>query len=197
MSLAYFVKQLDNDEHLQAVIYRSAWMYLPSLAFGVILVWLPLFLFFYLESRYGSNGILVAVLAIILGLFVLAQRTMILKYTAWVVTNKRLLDFLQKGFLRAEVNEEYLEDLYRPSSVITKLWERLCGCSSIRIMLMHEKAFLEISGIGKPRRVIEFLKTIIPDYTDEKEKLKTLQDDLGEDEFETLLDEMSQEKNNK
>jgi len=168
MSLPYFVKQLDNDEYLQAVIYRSAWMYLPSFIIGLALIWISLFFSFYLESLYGVNGIVLIVFSIVLGLFILARRAMILKYTAWVITNKRLLDFSQKGFLRADVNTEYLKDLYRPYSAVTKLWERFCGCSTIRIMLIHEKAFLEISGIAKSRLVIEFLQTIISDYNKER-----------------------------
>jgi len=194
MSLPYFVKHIEDDERIQGVIYKSAWMYAPSLVLATILIWLALFYFFYLESLYSTNGIVISVLAQIVGIFILARRVMILKYTAWLLTDKRLLDFSQKSFLRAEINEEYLSDLYRPSLAITKLWEKLCGCATIRVMFIHERAVLELSGVAQAKTVVDFLKNLLPDHQDEKEQLKNLQKNLGEDEFEALLTEMSKEE---
>lgn len=193
MSLAYFVKQLDDDEILKAVIYRSAWMAVPTFLIAIAFIWVPLFFFFRLQSQFGQAGINIGLIVVVIGVFIFIRQAMILKYTAWVITNKRLIDFSQKGFWRSEVNEEPLKNLYKPYSGVTKLWERICGCSTIKIMLIHERAFLEISGVSNYKEIVDFLKTIVPDYIKEKKKLKSIHDSLSDDEFELLLEEMSEE----
>ena len=103
MSIAYFARQIQEGEKIQKIVYRSAWMYVPSLFFAALFLWAALFFFFWLKSNYGPTGGWISLSVALISLYKMVQTFMRMKYTAWVITTKRLIDFEQVNFWKFDV----------------------------------------------------------------------------------------------
>ncbi len=170
MSIAYFAKQIQPGEKIKKVIYQSPLFYLGKIIFSIILIWMPLFFYFWLEQRIGQVTFWVVLFLVSCGILLLIKIIMKLKYTAWVITNDRLLDFDQKNFWQNEVNESPLSELANPQMIKTGWKSVFFGLRTLRLFLTEEKAFLELAGIKKNTKLLEFFKKILANnninYTD-------------------------------
>ncbi|MGB0757065.1 MAG: hypothetical protein ACPGO5_01285 [Patescibacteria group bacterium] len=193
MSLAYFAQLLESDEHIQGVFYRSGKMILPRVVILTVLLWSALYWYFPLSNRFGDSFFWLVILLILIVVVLLVRSVLELRYSAWIVTSKRLIDVSQKGFLNYDISEEYIEDLYKPIVLYTSVWERIVGCGTVRVYLAHERAFLELSGVAHTGEVLQFLKNLLPDPDKIKRKIKKFQHEIGEEEFEEMLEEMSEQ----
>lgn len=160
MSIPYFAKYLQEDEKIKLVVYRSAWMYIPALLFETAVLWAALFSLFLLQKNLENLGLWIVVILILSSLFGMARTFMKLKYTAWVITNKRIIDFEQHNFWNIEISDTHLHDLERPVMGFASFWGSLAGCATIQIQIKSERALLEINGVRQPKKLIELLRRL-------------------------------------
>jgi len=161
MSIAYFARQIQPGEKIKRIIYKSPLFYIIRIAVSIVFIWGSLFSYFWLEKRMGSPAFWLVLVLVAYGVFSLLNFVMKIKYTAWVITNERLLDFDQKNFWRNEINESSLSDLARPQ-IIKRGWLGfLLGLRTIRVFLTEEKAYLEIEGVKNDKDLAKFLNKVL------------------------------------
>lgn len=170
MSIPYFAKQIQPGEKIKKVIYQSPWYYFFKIIISIAFIWAPLFFYFWLEQKIGQAASWLVLFLVFWGIFILINTIMKLKYTAWVVTNERLLDFDQKNFWYNEMNESSLEELAKPQMVKNGWKSIVFGLRTLRLFLIEEKAYLEIAGIKKDKNLLDFFKKVLAEnYINYKE----------------------------
>lgn len=158
MSIAYFVKQIQPGEKIHKVVYKSARYFILSFFLSILLIWGGLFFYFLIEKKYGSPARWLIIFLVALGIYVLLGTIMKLKYTAWVITNERLIDFNQKNFWKNEINEVLLEELCCPKLIKKGIGSHIFNYYNLRVLMTEERALLEIEGIGKNSGIVKFLE---------------------------------------
>lgn len=158
MSIAYFAKQIQPGEKIKKVVYKSLWIFVPQLLVANLLIWAALFFYFWLEKKLGHLANWLTVAVVILGFYIMFQLFMKLKYTAWVITTKRLLDFDQIGFWKNDFNQVDINSVYNPTFVKKGIWATLGNCRTLRVYLNQENAYLELAGVARNKKMEHFFK---------------------------------------
>lgn len=162
MSVAYFVKQVDKDEKIKKIIYRSLASYTPTLLVSFICIWGGLFSYFWILSKIQRLGHVVVWLVLFIGIVLFMRVLMRLKYTAWVITNRRLIDFDQKNFWRNEQSDAPLKDLEDPHMLRLGFVELITGRATLRVVDKNDQAVLELRGVRRAKKHIAWLKKHLP-----------------------------------
>ncbi len=161
MSIPYFAQHLQDNEKINYVAYKSAWMFVPSIFLETALLWSSLFGVFWLQRALGEFGISIAILGGVIALAAMARTVMRLKYTAWIVTNNRLLDFDQHNFWKMEMNATEFTDLHTVKMGFCSFWATLGGCGTVQVRIKSEQALLELDGVKNPRNLVMAIESKI------------------------------------
>ena len=182
---------LKKEEVPILVIRRSSLNWLWPYFIGGLLLASAFFLMAYLW-RYGWAGLLLFVLMILLAAYILARALYERYYTCWVLTNLRLIDLYQRGFLRRENSEaiyDKLKDIHGAKS-------GLFGLGDISVALDNSRVKLLLKGVrGYERAVSEIIlqqENYEKNLSDEKEgraqyQLLKIKNKIGAAAFNRLL----------
>lgn len=148
---------LKRDEVPVLVIRRSALNWFWQFFLVGALLCCAFFLMPYLWL-YGWIGICAFAMAVAAALFILFRSLYERYFTCWILTNLRLIDIYQHGFLRREISEAIYDRLEDVSAAKSGLLDSIFNLGDISVALFDSRVKLLLRGVyGHERAVSEIL----------------------------------------
>lgn len=201
MSISYFRKHLQAHEHIQQMIQSCAWVKLLRLTSALLMIWVPLF-FYPLLMKYVPE-LAPWVVAVVTGAGVVWLLRIITtwKFSAWVITEKRLIDFDQKGFWQKHVSDVKFSAIGDVSVSQKGLWANIWRYGTVKVKVRGEQSYLEMDGVVRPHELHKKLRALSGRFSKGGEPaldavrthLRTLQKELGKEDFFRVLQEFSKD----
>ncbi len=152
----YFQKKLSEDEEVILFVRPFGLVYVGWVIMSAVLVFGPLYYFFHF-LKFGYFGIALLLLIFLLGLFSFVKTIVVWRFTAVVLTNKRIIDFDQRGLFVRDLSEAPLVNVQDISLSQKGIWAMLFDFGTIKIQTAGTNAVLELTYIRHPRQVHEIL----------------------------------------
>lgn len=200
--MSKFTKNLNlkEGEVLVKVVRQSPWAFLGSEILVTLLIITPFFFLFLLFS-WGKQGQIIFFASLILGIF-LAFKTFIKWYfNAFIITNKRIVDFDQRGLFQRTVSELPLNKIQDIFYEIKGVKQTIFGYGTIEIIISGTQSKLRIRNVSQPQKIQQLILQLQTDFlknTIEYTKLsaqelvqlvKKIKTSLGEEKFKEILKE--------
>lgn len=201
---SYFIKYLKEDEELirinRSVFLSRFWNFLG----GFLLLVLGFF-FLYPLFRQGTWGIILFFLLILSGLLLLLRGLITWSLNALVLTNKRIIDFDQKGLFHRVISEITYNDIQDVTFEIKGFWATLFNWGDIKILTAGPKVNLELKWVSEPQKLQSLIREIQSKIQNQttKEKLSAqelislvekIKSELGEEEIRKLIEKKKKSK---
>lgn len=187
MNIAKIVSLNENEKVLK--IIRRYWLvYLFSILITFILIAVP-FLFIVPLFQWGKFGVVLFLLFICVGL-VYGLRVFLSWYlNVFVITNKRIIDVDQKGFLNRAVWDTELNRVQDVTYSQKGLFQTLFHYGNLQIFPSGQTTTkIEIINISKPQKVQELIRSFQEEIAIEEKNNEDILD-LSEEDLNNLLDE--------
>lgn len=146
---------LKNNELPLAVI-RSSWLsYFWGWFLGFFLIILAVFLMYFLLLELAWLGLVIFSVLILIGLIIILRTYWSWYFTGWIITDLRLIDIYQSGFLGRETSEviySQLKEIYAKSSGFLSI----LGLGDLYLKVGSEKVKFKLASVrGYERAVSE------------------------------------------
>ncbi len=171
----YFNKNLKEGEEVQEIIRAFPLAYFFPVSISLILILAP---FFFLVPLFSLKvwGVIIFSVILLFGL-ILALRTFIVySLNAFVLTNKRIIDFDQKGFFERVVSECSYNKVQDVSFEVKGILATFINFGTIRIQTAASNQNLEMAKVLKPQRAQEKITDFQKKYGGEKSEEVTAQE---------------------
>jgi uncharacterized membrane protein YdbT with pleckstrin-like domain len=152
----YFQKKLHDDEEVILFVRPFGLVYTGWVLMSLVLIFGPLYYFFHF-LKFGYWGVAILLIIFLLGIFSLLKTIVVWRYTAVVITNKRIIDFDQHSLFVRQLSEAPLVNVQDISLSQKGIWALLLNFGTIKIQTAGANAVLELSYIRYPRQVHEVL----------------------------------------
>ena len=186
---------LKHEEIPILVIRSSALNWLWSWSIGGLFLLSAFFLMYFLWQQH-LWGIIIFFALIAIALIIFARAYFEYYFTGWVLTNLRLVDFYQRGFLRHETSEVIYDKIQEVYSRKEGLFGGLFNLGDIYVSIVGSKAKLKLNKVsGYDRAVAEILlqqESYQKNLLDERERkaqflLLKIKKKIGEKAFNNLI----------
>lgn len=149
-------KILKDNEQLVLIIRRHPLVYCKSALIAIIFFLLPFFLMFWL-FKWAETGLVVFIILIFLGLMALIRLLVVYIYNVFIITDKRIILFEQRGLFDrqvAEVDYNKIQDIaYR----LKGFWQTIFKYGSLKIQIINSETKLIVDKIARPEAVQQLL----------------------------------------
>lgn len=152
----YFQKKLHVDEEVVSFVRPFGLVYIGWVLMSTVLIFGPLYYFFHF-LKFGYIGIFILLIIFLLGIFSLIKTIVVWRFTAVVITNKRIIDFDQKGLFVRQLSEAPWINVQDISLSQKGVWALLFDFGTITIQTAGTNAVLELTYIRHPRQIHEIL----------------------------------------
>lgn len=167
---------LKNGEQPLMVIRRSKWCWAGSWLSALLLSAAACFLMPFLLN-YGYAGIAAMAVIIVLSAIVFFRAYVEYYYTAWVLTDLRVVDIYQKGFFHQEKSETVYDQIKEAYSR-RQGWGGLLNLGDLYLTLADEKSRLRLSKVRGYERA---LSEIILQQENYRQRLSSHRHDQAEE----------------
>ena len=154
--------QLKEDEEIIAQVRPYFLVYSPKLFLGILFIAVSFFLLFPLFYR-GFLGVIIFFILFCFGVFYTARTVFVWQGNVFIITNKRLIDFDQKGFFTKVVSEASLEKVQDVSYSYKGFFQTLLKYGKIEIQTSGTTSRLELVDIKNPNLAHEVILEQIRD----------------------------------
>lgn len=183
-----FKLKLAVDEKVVFLLRESLWGRWPKVLLAIVLVLCPFFFMFPL-FYLGNNGLIVFVIALIIGFIFSIRESLLWHKSVFALTDKKMILIRRQGFFSEIINEYPLNHLKSATCNISGVGGTLFGFGSLSLKFDNLSRPVEISKISRPRKIQE----IILNYYD-RGQIGVLGVDLGsESDARRLLREMAKQ----
>lgn len=152
----YFQKKLHEDEEVVLFVRPFGLVYIGWVMMSAVLVFGPLYYFFHF-LKFGYIAIFILLIIFLLGIFSLIKTIVVWRFTAVVITNKRIIDFDQHGLFVRQLSEAPMVNVQDISLSQKGVWALIFDFGTIKIQTAGTSAVLELSFIRHPRQIHEVL----------------------------------------
>jgi hypothetical protein len=186
---------LKHDELPLAVI-RSSWLSrFWSWFLGFFLIILAVFLMYFLLLELAWLGLTIFSVLVVIGLFIIFRTYWSWYFTGWILTDLRLIDIYQQGFLGRETSEviySQLKEIYAKSSGFLSI----LGLGDLYLKVGSEKVKFKLGAVRGYDRAISEISLQQENYQknllDSKESeavrlLDKIRKKIGKTAFEELI----------
>lgn len=150
---------LREDERVVAIIRRSVLAYAGPIALALFSLFLAFFLIVPLFAR-GRFGTSLFVLLIVLGVYMAFRTIWFWYWTAFIVTNSRIIDTDQRGVFHRRISEARFEKVEDIAIEIRGIAATLFHLGTVRIQTTGGHATIEIRTVPRPELVHELLSRL-------------------------------------
>ena len=150
---------LRPDEQVVAVIRRSVLAYAGPIALALFSLFLAFFLIVPLFAR-GRFGTALFALLIVLGVYLAFRALWFWYWTAFIVTNSRIIDTDQRGVFHRRISEARFEKVEDIAIEIRGITATLFHLGTVRIQTTGGHATIEIRTVPRPELVHELLSRL-------------------------------------
>ena len=147
---------LRPDERVVAVVRRSVLAYIGPASLALLSCFLAFFLIVPLFAR-GRFGVSIFVLLLVLGVLMLFRTGWFWYWTAFVVTNTRIIDTDQRGIFHRRISEVRFEKVEDVSIEIRGIMATLFHLGSVRVQTSGAQSTIELRTVPRPEIVHELL----------------------------------------
>ena len=194
------IKNLDlgEGEEVKMVVRRYPLIYWWQILLVLILLLLPFFLLFPL-FQWEMWGPAIFAILLSIGILGLLRLYILLYFNCLVVTNRRLVDFDQRGPLDRTVSEaglERIDDLnYRRKGI----FQTLLNYGTLQYSIPPGRAKILVKGVRNPQAVCQKIISIIEEVKQQepqqpvstveglKEILQQMKEEVGEEGFKKII----------
>ncbi len=159
----YFQKRLQADEEIVAFVRPFGLVYFWWFFLGVVLL-LGAFYYLFFFLQMGLLGKLILLGLVLLGVFVLLKTIIVWRFTAVVITNKRIIDFDQKGIFAREISEAPFANIQDISLQQNGFWAVALKFGTIKIQTAGSQNVLELEHVRYPRDLHDLLVELHQNY---------------------------------
>ncbi len=153
---SYFQKRLQEDEEIVAFVRPFGLVYFWWFFLGIVLLFSAFYyLFFFLQIGWLGQIILLGL--VVLGIFVLLKTIIVWRFTAVVITNKRIIDFDQKGVFARQISEAPFANIQDISLEQNGFWAVALKFGTIKIQTAGSQNVLELEHVRYPRDLHDLL----------------------------------------
>lgn len=152
----YFQKKLHEQEEVVLFLRPFGIVYTGWFFVSLILLIGPLYYSFYM-FRFGYVGLILFLVIFLLGLFSFIKTMVVWRFTAMVITNRRIIDFDQHGLFVRQLSEApfvNVQDITLSQKGVLAL---LFNYGTIKVQTAGTSGALEFPYIRRPREIHEIL----------------------------------------
>ncbi|MFA6525767.1 MAG: PH domain-containing protein [Patescibacteria group bacterium] len=162
MSKEYFTKHLKEGEETIKIVRAYALSQILKIAIIIVLVLLPFFLLFPLFQR-GLWGVIGFFVLLALAIVFTVRTFIIWYYNAFMITNKRIIDFDQRGLFDKTVSVATYDKIQDISFNKKGVFSTLFNYGTIVIQTAGANANLEIRNVFEPEKIQDAIMEIQKD----------------------------------
>lgn len=171
----YFTKNLKEGEEIIRIIRQYPLTYLPSVLISLFFIIAPFFFIFPL-FRLKIWGILIFLAFILFGIFFGIRKLIIWYFHSFMITNKRIVDFDQKGLFDKEISETIYKNIQDVGFRVKGFSQTFFHYGDIKIQTAGTVANLELTKVYEPQKIQELISDLQrkfsqgpPEYEEETE----------------------------
>jgi uncharacterized membrane protein YdbT with pleckstrin-like domain len=157
-------KILKENEELIRLIRRHPAVYFKD-ALIALLIFLSPFFFMFLLFKWGSLGLAIFVILIILGCLALLRLLVVYSYNVFLITNQRIILYLQNGLFERNVSEVEYSKIQDISYRFKGFWQTLLKYGSLKIQVINSETIILVQQISRPEQVQQLLLRIQKNYS--------------------------------
>jgi membrane protein YdbS with pleckstrin-like domain len=200
-----FTKNFQEGEELLSIVRRhTITMIAPILLWSVILL-LDFFFMVVLIQR-GWWGAMIFIV-VILGVALLIWRTVYLwSMNAFILTNRRLMDYDQKGLFHRVVSVTPYAKIQDVSYRLKGIWQSIFRVGTIFLQTAGTQTNLEIYNVGQPEKAVDLIHGAMKDSKPNDDPppmatqefvslLKKMRESLGDQAVDELIKRSTKEDN--
>ncbi|MFA5880349.1 MAG: PH domain-containing protein [Candidatus Margulisiibacteriota bacterium] len=152
----YFQKKLLDKEEVVLFVRPFGIVYTVWFLVSGVLLFSSLYYSFYM-LRFGFFGIALFFIIFLIGLFSFIKTVIVWRFTAVVVTNRRIIDYDQHGLFVRQLSEAPFINVQDISLSQRGVLALLLNYGTIKIQTASANNVLELAYIRQPRQVQEIL----------------------------------------
>lgn len=156
----YFTKNLKEDEEVIKIIRPSFSIYILRFIIAFFFLLLPFFLLFLL-LQYRLYGLLLFFLLLLLGSFLILRVLFIWGRQAFILTNRRIIDFDQKGLFSKTVSETPYENITDLAYTQKGIGATLFHYGTINIQTSGPQNNIALENVVHPEKLKEEINDLI------------------------------------
>ncbi len=164
---SYFEKRLQTDEEIIAFVRPFGIVYFWWFLLALLLI-LGAFYYLFLLLSSGILGVIVFISVFLLGVFVLIKTLVIWRFTAVVITNKRIIDFDQEGIFSRTISEAPFSNIQDISLEQKGFWSVVLKFGTIKVQTAGTQNVLELQYVRYPRKLHDLLVELHHRYSQKK-----------------------------
>lgn len=151
--------ELKVHEEVLEVVNASIIPRLPRVIFLVIWILLPFF-FLFPVWREGGFGLVIFFVWLFSGILLLMRAYLMWARTVFVVTDRRVIDFDQKGFFYRVVTQTRFDQIDEVSYQIKGFFSTLCRYGTLELQLQGSSADIQVNHIKHPNRIADLINDL-------------------------------------
>ncbi len=167
---SYFEKRLQTDEEIVAFVRPFGIVYFWWFLLALLLI-LGAFYYLFLLLNSGTIGKIVFISVFLLGIFVLIKTLVVWRFTAVVITTKRIIDFDQQGIFSRTISEAPFSNIQDISLEQKGFWSVVLKFGTIKVQTAGTQNVLELQYVRYPRKLHDLLVELHQRYS-QKEPAK-------------------------
>ncbi|MFH1598248.1 MAG: PH domain-containing protein [Patescibacteria group bacterium] len=196
---SYFTKNLKEDEEVIRIVRIFPLAFIQHWLVSLFFLLLSFFLMFIL-FRQGGWGIVVFIILLLFGLIYGLRYWIIWSLNGFVITNKRIIDFDQRGFFDKSVSECTWDKIQDVSYELKGPTQTMFNFGSVKIQTAGSNPTIEIHGVLRPHRLQELItdtqrKYLDGDFNEEEEMsaadllsaVRKIRAEIGEEAFNKII----------
>ena len=152
-------KNLKDDEEIIKVVRKYALVFFGPVFLSAIFIIAPFF-FLYPLFHWGSWGVLIFFLILIIGILLGLRAFVIYSLNTFIITNQRIIDIDQRGFFDRTVSETTYDKIQDVSFKIKGIAQTLWHYGSIIIQTAGSQANIELHGVKDPEQIQHLITEI-------------------------------------
>lgn len=156
--MSYYEALLYEDEEVLRVIPVHPFGFLWAIVLGLLFICSAFFfiipLFAWERIGFSVFGLLLVV-GIYLGLRVITM----VRYSSFIITDERLIDWDQRGIFDQEISEVSLEEITDVSYRMKGMVQSMAQVGSVRVVAQDGEVTLVLHGVQHPQEAQRFINT--------------------------------------
>ncbi len=177
--MAFYEKHLKDDEQLIRIVRRYWLTFFLSLFASSLLVLIPFFFLIPLFSA-GTIGVIGFSIFLFFGSFILARNIAVAYFNSFIVTDRRVIDYDQKGLFDRTVTEATYNRVQDISYRIKGVLSTMMNYGSVVIQTAGTQPNLELKNVKAPQKIQQLIADLQNHYENEREFENKIDDNNNE-----------------
>lgn len=178
--------QLKPNEEVLLVVREDMIPHMPKFLFLLVWFLLPFFFLFPLIS-FGIPGVVVFAFAVLSSILFLIRYSLMRRYTALIITDRRIVDVEQAGLFTRNVTELAFTQVDEVSYRIQGFWPTVLRLGTVCLKTSGSAANVDFCRVRQPMRVQDLINDLrqlhlTAEQRNQAKKMESLTEELTQEE---------------